>query len=96
MKDVAECDFAETSEVAGATWEFALEGGGECTFVETSKPADATWEGAMQGRAECTLVQREASSDSQLQHGRQRGAEQKERVPLQKADRTAKEERVPL
>ena len=29
MKDVADCAFAETSEVAGATLEFALEGGGE-------------------------------------------------------------------
>ena len=96
MKDVAECAFAETSEVVGATLEFAIEGGGECAFVETSKPADATLEGAMKGIAECTVVQHEASSYSQLQHGRQRGVEQKERVPLQKAGRTAQEERVPL
>ena len=86
--------FVETSEVAGASLEFALRGVAECTFVETSKPADATLEGAMKGIAECTFVQLEASSYSQLQHGRQRGVEQKERVPLQKADRTAQEERV--
>ena len=60
MKDVAECAFAETSEVASAALEFALEGGGECPFVETSKPAHSTLEGTMQGSDECTLVQREA------------------------------------
>ena len=48
----------------------------------------------MKGIAECIFVQHEASSYSQLQHGRQRGVEQKERVQLQKADRTAQEERV--
>ena len=39
MKDVAECDFAETNEVAGSTWESALGDGGQCPYVETSKPA---------------------------------------------------------
>ena len=93
MKDVADCALAETSEVARATLEFAMKGIGECMFMETSKPADATLEGAMKGVAECALEQHEASPHSQLQRGRQRGVKQKERVPLQKADRTAKEER---
>ncbi len=95
MRGVAECTFAEASKPADTSLEGAMKGT-ECTFVEKSKAADATLKGSMKGSAECTFAQHEASSYSQLKHGRQRGVEQKERVPLQRADRTAQEGRVPL